>query len=42
VGLPVALEVILSGKQIPARQAQKLGLVDDSTYRERLEALATK
>ncbi|HYZ75180.1 MAG TPA: 3-hydroxyacyl-CoA dehydrogenase NAD-binding domain-containing protein [Chthoniobacterales bacterium] len=42
VGLPVALEVILSGKQIPARQAQKLGLVDDSTYRERLEGLATK
>jgi 3-hydroxyacyl-CoA dehydrogenase / enoyl-CoA hydratase / 3-hydroxybutyryl-CoA epimerase len=42
VGLPVALEVILSGKQIPTRQAQKLGLVDDSTYRERLEDLATK
>jgi 3-hydroxyacyl-CoA dehydrogenase / enoyl-CoA hydratase / 3-hydroxybutyryl-CoA epimerase len=42
VGLPAALEVILSGKQIPARQAQKLGLVDDTTYRERLEGLATK
>ncbi|MBV8213541.1 MAG: enoyl-CoA hydratase/isomerase family protein [Verrucomicrobia bacterium] len=42
VGLPTALEVILSGKQYPTRQAQKLGLVDDSTYRERLEGLATK
>lgn len=41
-GLPVALEVILSGKQYPTRQAQKLGLVDDSTHRERLEGLATK
>ncbi len=42
VGLPAALEVILSGKQYPTRQAQKLGLVDGSTYRERLEELATK
>ena len=42
VGLPTALEVILSGKQYPTRQAQKLGLVDDSTYRERIEGLATK
>jgi 3-hydroxyacyl-CoA dehydrogenase / enoyl-CoA hydratase / 3-hydroxybutyryl-CoA epimerase len=42
VGLPAALEVILSGKQYPTRQAQKLGLVDGSTYRERLEGLATK
>jgi 3-hydroxyacyl-CoA dehydrogenase / enoyl-CoA hydratase / 3-hydroxybutyryl-CoA epimerase len=42
VGLPVALEVILTGKQYPTRQAQKLGLVDDSTYRERLEELARK
>jgi 3-hydroxyacyl-CoA dehydrogenase / enoyl-CoA hydratase / 3-hydroxybutyryl-CoA epimerase len=42
VGLPDALEVILSGKQYPARQAQKFGLVDDTTYRERLDALATK
>jgi 3-hydroxyacyl-CoA dehydrogenase/enoyl-CoA hydratase/3-hydroxybutyryl-CoA epimerase len=42
VGLPVALEVILSGRQYPSRQAQKLGLIDDSTYRERLEGLATK
>jgi 3-hydroxyacyl-CoA dehydrogenase / enoyl-CoA hydratase / 3-hydroxybutyryl-CoA epimerase len=42
VGLPTALEVILSGKQYPTRQAQKLGLVDGSTYRERLEGLATK
>jgi 3-hydroxyacyl-CoA dehydrogenase/enoyl-CoA hydratase/3-hydroxybutyryl-CoA epimerase len=42
VGLPVALEVILSGKQYPARQAQKLGLVDETTYRERLDALAIK
>jgi 3-hydroxyacyl-CoA dehydrogenase/enoyl-CoA hydratase/3-hydroxybutyryl-CoA epimerase len=42
VGLAVALEVILSGKQYPARQAQKLGLVDDTTYRERLDGLATK
>lgn len=42
VGLPVALDVILSGRQYPARQAQKLGLIDDSTYRERLEGLAIK
>jgi 3-hydroxyacyl-CoA dehydrogenase/enoyl-CoA hydratase/3-hydroxybutyryl-CoA epimerase len=42
VGLPTALEVILSARQYPTRQAQKLGLIDDSTYRERLEGLATK
>jgi 3-hydroxyacyl-CoA dehydrogenase/enoyl-CoA hydratase/3-hydroxybutyryl-CoA epimerase len=42
VGLPAALEVVLSGKQYPTRQAQKLGLVDGSTYWERLEGLATK
>src|SRR5260370_13535481 len=42
VGLPVDREVMLSGKQYPARQAQELGLVDETTYRERLDALATK
>lgn len=42
VGLPAALEVILSGRQYPTKQAQKLGLVDDSTHRERLEGLAIK
>ena len=42
VGLPVALDMILSGKQYPTRHAQKLGLVDDSTHRQRLEGLATK
>lgn len=41
-GLPAALEVILSGKQYPARQAQRLGIVDDTTYRERLEGLAIR
>lgn len=42
VGLPTALEVILSARQYPTRQAQKLGLIDASTYRERLDGLATK
>lgn len=42
VGLPAALEVILSGRQYPTKLAQKLGLVDDSTHRERLEGLAIK
>jgi 3-hydroxyacyl-CoA dehydrogenase / enoyl-CoA hydratase / 3-hydroxybutyryl-CoA epimerase len=42
VGLSVALEAILSGRQYPTRQAQKLGMIDGSTYRERLEDLATK
>ncbi len=42
VGLPDALEMILSGRQYPTKQAQKIGLVDDSTHRERLEGLAIK
>jgi 3-hydroxyacyl-CoA dehydrogenase/enoyl-CoA hydratase/3-hydroxybutyryl-CoA epimerase len=42
VGLPAALEVILSGRQYPTKQALKLGLIDDSTHRERLEGLAIK
>jgi 3-hydroxyacyl-CoA dehydrogenase / enoyl-CoA hydratase / 3-hydroxybutyryl-CoA epimerase len=42
VGLATALEVVLSGRQYPTKQAQKLGLIDDSAHRERLQALATK
>jgi 3-hydroxyacyl-CoA dehydrogenase / enoyl-CoA hydratase / 3-hydroxybutyryl-CoA epimerase len=40
VGLPTALDAILSGKQYPAKQALKLGLVDAVAYPERIFDLA--
>jgi 3-hydroxyacyl-CoA dehydrogenase / enoyl-CoA hydratase / 3-hydroxybutyryl-CoA epimerase len=40
IGLPAALEAILSGKQYSAREAKKLGMVDEIAYPERLMALA--
>jgi len=42
VGLPAALEAILTGRQYPARQALKLGIVDAVAYPERLTDLATR
>ncbi len=40
VGLPTALEVILTGRQYPAKQALKLGFVDAIAYPERILDLA--
>jgi 3-hydroxyacyl-CoA dehydrogenase/enoyl-CoA hydratase/3-hydroxybutyryl-CoA epimerase len=40
IGLPAALEAILSGKQYSAKEAKKLGMVDEIAYPERLMALA--
>lgn len=40
IGLPQALGLILTGKQVVAAQAQKLGLVDDVTHPEYLLAAA--
>ena len=40
IGLPAALEAILSGKQYGAKEAKKLGMVDEVTYAERLLPLA--
>ncbi len=40
VGLPVALEAILTGRQYPAKQALKLGMVDAIAYPERILDLA--
>jgi len=42
VGLPIALDAILSGKQYAAKQARKLGMVDEITYSERLMQLGTR
>lgn len=42
VGLPQALGVILTGKQLVAQQAQKIGLVDDVAQPEYLAAAARK
>ncbi len=42
VGLPQALGVILTGKQLVAQQALKLGLVDDVAHPEYLVAAARK
>lgn len=40
VGLPVALNLILKGKTVPARKALKLGLIDAIAPKERLLELA--
>lgn len=42
IGLPAALGLILTGKQIVAAQAQKLGVVDDVTHPEYLLDAAKK
>jgi 3-hydroxyacyl-CoA dehydrogenase/enoyl-CoA hydratase/3-hydroxybutyryl-CoA epimerase len=42
IGLPAALEAILSGKQYGAKAAKKLGMVDDIAHPERLLVLATR
>jgi 3-hydroxyacyl-CoA dehydrogenase / enoyl-CoA hydratase / 3-hydroxybutyryl-CoA epimerase len=42
IGLPAALEAILSGKQYSAKEAKKLGMVDEIAYPERLIGLATR
>jgi 3-hydroxyacyl-CoA dehydrogenase / enoyl-CoA hydratase / 3-hydroxybutyryl-CoA epimerase len=42
IGLPGALEVILTGRQYAAKQALKLGMVDSVTYLERLTGVAKK
>ncbi|MBV9671860.1 MAG: enoyl-CoA hydratase/isomerase family protein, partial [Verrucomicrobia bacterium] len=40
IGLPKALEIILSARQYPARQALRLGLVDELGPVERLQQMA--
>jgi 3-hydroxyacyl-CoA dehydrogenase/enoyl-CoA hydratase/3-hydroxybutyryl-CoA epimerase len=40
VGLPTALDAILSGKQYAAKAAKKLGMVDEISHAERLIGLA--
>jgi 3-hydroxyacyl-CoA dehydrogenase / enoyl-CoA hydratase / 3-hydroxybutyryl-CoA epimerase len=40
VGLPIALDAIVSGKQYNARRAKKLGMVDEVSHPERLLELA--
>jgi 3-hydroxyacyl-CoA dehydrogenase/enoyl-CoA hydratase/3-hydroxybutyryl-CoA epimerase len=42
VGLPAALDVILTGRQYPAKLALKLGIVDTVVHAERMIDLATK
>jgi 3-hydroxyacyl-CoA dehydrogenase/enoyl-CoA hydratase/3-hydroxybutyryl-CoA epimerase len=42
VGLPNALEAILSGRQYPAEQALEAGMVDSIVHREQLIAAGTK
>src|SRR5580704_1680436 len=42
IGLPNALEAIMNGRQYPARQALKLGMIDSIVHREQLTAVATK
>jgi 3-hydroxyacyl-CoA dehydrogenase / enoyl-CoA hydratase / 3-hydroxybutyryl-CoA epimerase len=42
VGLPNALDAILAGKQYAAKEAKKLGMVDEIAYAERLIGLATR
>jgi 3-hydroxyacyl-CoA dehydrogenase/enoyl-CoA hydratase/3-hydroxybutyryl-CoA epimerase len=42
IGLPAALEAILSGKQYSAKEARKLGMVDEIAYPERLTGLAAR
>jgi 3-hydroxyacyl-CoA dehydrogenase/enoyl-CoA hydratase/3-hydroxybutyryl-CoA epimerase len=40
IGLPKALDLILNGKQVTAKHARKLGLVDEVVPKERLKARA--
>ena len=40
IGLPNALEAIMTGRQYPARQALRLGLVDSVVFPEKLRAAA--
>ena len=42
IGLPAALDAILSGKQYSAKAAKKLGMVDEIAHRERLLGLAAR
>ena len=42
IGLPAALDAILSGKQYSAKAAKKLGMVDEIAYPERLIGLAAR
>ena len=42
IGLPNALEAILNGRQYPAKQALKLGMIDSIVHREQLTTAATK
>lgn len=42
IGLPRALDLILTGKLVRAAQARKLGIVDHVVPREHLEAMARK
>jgi 3-hydroxyacyl-CoA dehydrogenase / enoyl-CoA hydratase / 3-hydroxybutyryl-CoA epimerase len=42
IGLQNALEAIMSGRQYPARQALKLGMVDSVVFPERLMGIATR
>jgi 3-hydroxyacyl-CoA dehydrogenase/enoyl-CoA hydratase/3-hydroxybutyryl-CoA epimerase len=42
IGLPAALDAILSGKQYSAKAAKNLGMVDEIAHRERLLGLAAR
>jgi 3-hydroxyacyl-CoA dehydrogenase / enoyl-CoA hydratase / 3-hydroxybutyryl-CoA epimerase len=42
IGLPRALDLIVRGKTLKAREAKRMGLVDEVTAAEHLEALARK
>ena len=42
IGLPNALEAIMTGRQYPAEQALKLGMIDSVVHREQLTTVATK
>ncbi len=42
IGLPNALEVILNGRQYPAKQALRLGMIDSIVHREQLTTAAAK
>ena len=42
IGLPNALEAIMNGRQYPAEQALKLGMIDSIVHREQLTTGATK
>ena len=42
IGLPTALEAIMNGRQYPAQQALKLGMIDSIVHRERLTTAAIK